>query len=52
MVPLYRCDTRNQGSVRLSASLGFVPVIAVLALEYHSTPRDDEGSGDGRLDDR
>jgi GNAT superfamily N-acetyltransferase len=45
LVPLYRCDTRNQGSVRLSASLGFVPVITVLALGYHSTTRDDEGSG-------
>ena len=44
-VPLYRCDTQNHGSVRLSASLGFVPVVRLLALGYHSTPPDDEGSG-------
>ncbi|MEP7115361.1 MAG: GNAT family N-acetyltransferase [Ilumatobacteraceae bacterium] len=31
MWPLYRCDTANLGSVRLSASLGFVPVVRILA---------------------
>ena len=30
-LPLYRCDTENHGSVRLSASIGFVPVIKVFA---------------------
>ena len=32
-LPLYRCDTENHGSVRLSASLGFVPVIKVVAFK-------------------
>jgi hypothetical protein len=31
MLPLYRCDTENVGSVKLSASLGFVPVVRILA---------------------
>lgn len=31
MWPLYRCDTANLGSVKLSASLGFVPVVEILA---------------------
>jgi GNAT superfamily N-acetyltransferase len=31
LFPLYRCDELNPGSVKLSASLGFVPVVRVLA---------------------
>jgi GNAT superfamily N-acetyltransferase len=31
LFPLYRCDEANPGSVKLSASLGFVPVVRVLA---------------------
>jgi GNAT superfamily N-acetyltransferase len=31
LLPLYRCDTANLGSVKLSASLGFVPVVRILA---------------------
>jgi GNAT superfamily N-acetyltransferase len=31
MWPLYRCDTANAGSMKLSASLGFVPVVEILA---------------------
>lgn len=31
LFPLYRCDEANPGSVKLSASLGFLPVVRVLA---------------------
>jgi GNAT superfamily N-acetyltransferase len=31
MFPLYRCDEANAGSVKLSASMGFVPVVRILA---------------------
>ena len=31
MLPLYRCDSSNLGSVGVSASLGFVPVVRIFA---------------------
>jgi GNAT superfamily N-acetyltransferase len=33
LFPLYRCDEENPGSVKLSAALGFVPVVRVLAVK-------------------
>jgi GNAT superfamily N-acetyltransferase len=40
LFPLYRCDVANLGSMKLSASLGFVPVVRVLACKR---PESDAG---------